>query len=138
LAEVGRDVSVTLDLEAVLERIVRHAYDLLEARDAVIYLLQPDAETLQVSVAIGEYAAAYKAARLCRVGQGIIGAIAQTGVAEVIDEPEHDPRSIHVIGTPEVEADPETMMCVPLLAGDRTIGVIALYSLRDQGLFTED
>ena len=42
LAEVGRDISSTLDLATVMDRIARHAKDLLGADNSAIFL--PDAE----------------------------------------------------------------------------------------------
>src|SRR3989442_14980161 len=41
LAEVGRDISSTLDLSTVMNRIARHAKDLLNADNSAIFL--PDA-----------------------------------------------------------------------------------------------
>ena len=38
LAEVGRDISSTLDLATVMDRIARHAKDLLKADNSAIFL----------------------------------------------------------------------------------------------------
>jgi len=42
LAKIGRDLSSTLDLSVVLERIAAHAMALFNARDVVLRLLGPD------------------------------------------------------------------------------------------------
>ena len=41
LAEVGRDISSTLDLPTVMDRIARHAKDLLAADTSAIFLPDP-------------------------------------------------------------------------------------------------
>ena len=46
LAEVGRDISATLDLEDVLERIVAYAKDLLQAETSAVYLPEPELECI--------------------------------------------------------------------------------------------
>jgi GAF domain-containing protein len=71
------------------------------------------------------------------LGKGITGSIAQSGMAEVIDDLASDPRAIHVEGTPDVEEVPETMMCAPLNAGGKTIGLLSVYRDRPEGLFTQ-
>src|SRR5205823_6926018 len=43
LAEVGRDISSTLDLEKVMDRIAQHAKDLLHGDNSAIFLPQPTA-----------------------------------------------------------------------------------------------
>jgi len=47
LAEVGREISATLELPAVLETIAGQARELLSAGTSAVYLLQPDDVTLK-------------------------------------------------------------------------------------------
>jgi len=57
----------------------------------------------------------------------------------MMDTPENlhlDPRRQHVAGTPDEDEDPETMMVAPLIASNRTIGVISIYKDRREGTFT--
>ena len=46
LSDVGRDLSSTLDLATVMDRIATHAKDLLAASDSAIFLPAPDGRTL--------------------------------------------------------------------------------------------
>jgi signal transduction histidine kinase/CheY-like chemotaxis protein len=71
------------------------------------------------------------------LGSGITGSIALSGIAEVIDNVELDPRGVHVVGTPTEEETPETMMVAPLIASNRTIGVISVYKDRTKGTFSQ-
>ncbi len=61
LSEVGRDLSSTLDLATVMDRIAGHAKDLLAAQNSAIFL--PDAATgrFRAIVAKGDMAEALKA-----------------------------------------------------------------------------
>ncbi len=125
LAEVGREISAMLDLPAVLERIATRAQELLRARDVVVRLLEPDG-SLPAVVAVGWHAEIYRA-RIVRLGQGLTGHIAQTGVAEVVNAPLLDPRVTRVPGTDE---EHEAIAFAPMLVRDRVIGIMVLW--RDQ------
>ena len=50
LAEVGREISATLELAAVLEKIATHAQELLNADSSAVFL--PDKERADVFTAI--------------------------------------------------------------------------------------
>jgi signal transduction histidine kinase/DNA-binding response OmpR family regulator/tetratricopeptide (TPR) repeat protein len=136
IAEIGRELSSTLDLKLVLESMTHHIHELFKAQDTVVLLLQPDRKTFRTIAALGQYAAQFFDDTVV-IGEGIIGAIALNGIAEVIDDPSQDPRGVHVSGTPEQEEEPTTLMCAPLIARDQTIGVISLYRSTRDGLFTQ-
>jgi GAF domain-containing protein/CheY-like chemotaxis protein/anti-sigma regulatory factor (Ser/Thr protein kinase) len=135
LTEIGREITATLDLNTVLEQIAAHAKNVLNARDVSIRMLEPDG-TLPTVVAIGKYADINKADKLA-IGEGITGNVVQTGIAEIVNDPLHDPRSVTLPGTEEDEAD-EAMLLAPLLVLDRVIGIMVLWRDRDEhGLFAQ-
>src|SRR5438034_7837900 len=72
LAEVGRDISSTLDLATVMDRIAHHAKDLLHADNSAIFLPEADGKNYRAIVAVGEIAEAIKATEV-EAGVGIIG-----------------------------------------------------------------
>ena len=61
LAEVGRDISSTLDLSTVMDRIARHAKDLLNADNSAIFLPGCGRATYRAIVAVGDIAEALQA-----------------------------------------------------------------------------
>ncbi len=124
LAEVGRDISATLNLSAVLERIASHARHLLAADTSAVFLPGATGQTFKAIVALGADAETLKADTI-RPGEGIIGRIAQSGIAEVIGNTNTDPRSVKIPGTPEVTA--ESLMVAPLLARERVVGLMAVW-----------
>ncbi len=136
LAELGREISATLDLDTLLERIAVRAQDLLDAHNVLLALLEPDGQTLKPVVAIGQYADNLCDATMS-VGEGIIGGIAQSGVAEVVNHPSQDPRARPIPGVTLHGADPNAMMVTPLTVRDQVIGTMGLWRLREDGLFTQ-
>ena len=120
LIEIDRHISSTLDLTVVLERIATHAQELLAADDSEVYLLEPDGQTLRAIVALGNYAEEIKAKPL-QLGQGIVGAVAQAGEAEMVNDTDRDPRSVVIPGTPP---DHESLVCAPLVFKERLLGVM--------------
>ena len=123
LAEVGREISSTLDLPTVLDRIAHHAKDLLNASTSAIFLPGAPGQYKAI-VAIGDIAKAVQST-VIDVGSGIIGSLIQSGRAELINDAAADARAIQIAGTGREEN--ERMMIAPLLAGDTVKGAMAVW-----------
>ncbi len=124
LSEVGRELSSTLDLATVMDRIATHAKELLGASDSAIFLPAPDGQTYRAIVALGAAAGAIKATSIV-AGEGIIGKLLQSGQPELINDTQSDPRAVQIAGT-QPQQD-ERMMVVPLLSGDAVQGAMAVW-----------
>ena len=124
LAEVGRDLSSSLDLATVMDRIAHHARDLLQAGSSAIFLPDPGGSTYRAIVATGEIADAVKAT-VIEGGVGIIGSLVQSGKAEFVNDAQADPRAVQIPGTGQ-EQD-ERLMVVPLVADDAVEGAMAVW-----------
>ncbi len=133
-AEIGREMSATLDLQTVLERIAEHVHRLFQARDTILRLAEAGGQNFPVLVAIGKYAEQYRS-DVIKPGKGITGSIAASGQAEIVDDVAHDPRVVHLPGTPTVEETPETMMCAPMISEGHTTGLLTVYRDHTSGLF---
>ncbi len=136
IATVGRELSATLDLDTVIKTVVENVHVLFNARDTILRLMDEDGKSLRTALALGMYANE-NSADVLTVGEGITGGIAQSGIAEVVDNVDLDPRGVHVAGTPDTEEIPETMMVAPLIASNRTIGVLSVYKNRESGVFSQ-
>ncbi len=136
IANVGRNLSATLELDTVTKTVVENVHELFSARDTILRLIDEDGRSLRTALALGVYANE-NAADSMTLGEGITGSIAQSGIAEVVDDVELDPRGVHVAGTPDQEEVPETMMVAPLIASNRTIGVLSVYKDRTAGSFSQ-
>ncbi|HEX6138438.1 MAG TPA: GAF domain-containing protein [Casimicrobiaceae bacterium] len=124
LADVGRDVSSTLDLGTVMDRIAHHALDLLHCDNSAIFLPGADAASYRAIVAIGTVAEQIRETDI-RTGSGIIGGILAAGRAEFINDTQKDPRALQIAGTDPEEN--ERLMVAPLLAGNDVKGALAVW-----------
>ncbi|MEO5691887.1 MAG: GAF domain-containing protein [Usitatibacter sp.] len=124
LAEVGRDISSTLDLPTVLDRIARHAKDLLGSDNSAIFLPDAEGKAYRAIAAIGDIAAELKATTV-ESGVGIIGSVVKSARAEFVNDTNSDPRVIQIAGTAQVQG--ERLMVAPLMAGEAVKGVMAVW-----------
>ncbi len=132
LLDTAQALSSSLELEQVLETMARKAKELMQADGSRIYLLEPDGETLKPLVVLGDHAEVIMGTPLS-VGQGIIGEVAATGRAEIVNQAQRDPRHLHIPGAP---SEARCLMCAPLAAKGRVIGVMTL-SRGENGEFEE-
>jgi GAF domain-containing protein len=108
----------------LLDYIVATAAHVLRANAASLFLIDEEAEELIFEVALGEKAAEVKKFRL-PLGQGIAGFTAATGQAIAVADVQRDPRWAQDIGR-AVQYMPQSILSVPLIMGDRVIGVLEL------------
>ena len=125
LAEIGREISATLDLEAVLERIADRARTLLEADTSAIYLAEENGRTFRAIAAIGDLAQEIKAEPV-RSGEGIIGTLAAEARAEAINDVSQDPRAVDIPGTDD-HPDDDRLMVAPLIGRGGVNGMLAVW-----------
>jgi GAF domain-containing protein/CheY-like chemotaxis protein len=124
LADVGREISATLDPMAVLERIAEHAMNLLVAGSSAVYLAQPDGRSFRAIVGRGEIADQLRAYTIS-LGDGIIGSVLEARRAEMVNDVLADPRTKIIPGTDPDEND--RLMVAPLIAHDEVIGGMAVW-----------
>ena len=124
LAEVGRDISATLDLEDVLKRIVAYAKDLLQAETSAVYLPELESNVLHGTTVVGVDAEEIKNSPVM-IGQGILGNIAEKKIGEIVNNAENDPRVRIVEGTPESLY--EHLVGVPILSKERLSGLMVVW-----------
>jgi diguanylate cyclase (GGDEF)-like protein/excisionase family DNA binding protein len=93
------------------------------------YVLEPDGQTLEpikLRSKVEHYSHETPDLVRLRLGHGLGGHIAATGVAEVINNAALDPRGARIPGTVDVD---ESMIVVPLVYEDRVLGVLELFRL---------
>ena len=124
IAEVGRDISATLQLDMVLNRIASYARELLNSESSAVYLLDPLQSILRAIAAQGTEAEEIMNDPL-EMGVGILGSIALNKVGEIINNTANDPRAI-IIKDTEVKPD-EHIMGVPVLEKDQLTGLVVVW-----------
>jgi len=133
IASAGRDLTSTLDLEALLSRIADRVCGMLTEDSVAIFFQQEDGMTFRAAAASGRVGESLKSFVLHR-GKGILGSIAESGHSEIVIDTTADPRAIHIAGTnPTVKG--EKLMAVPLLSQERVIGVMGVWRTADEPTF---
>jgi PAS domain S-box-containing protein len=124
LAEVGREISATLELEAVLERIAEYAKSLLGAETSAVYLPDSKMEFWRAIAVLGSDAGEVKNDPV-RTGRGILGGIAHSGQGRIVNDASRQSEAVTVAGTNEKEY--EHILAVPILTLDRVTGLMAIW-----------
>jgi serine phosphatase RsbU (regulator of sigma subunit)/putative methionine-R-sulfoxide reductase with GAF domain len=112
-------LAALLDLERVARLTLQEARHLIVATDGGILLLDEESLALSTIAAFGDELPGLSG--LAR-GQGIVGAVALTGVGEIVNDVVGDPRRLKAV------VDVRSLVCAPLKVGEKVIGVIVLAS----------
>lgn len=124
LYQTSQALTSTLDLHTTLQLIAKEAKILADADTCIIFETDEGTQTLYPRVVIDpKFAAEIKAAPPLKIGEGVSGWVAKTGVGEIVNQSHKDPRAAQVPGTPVEE---ESLISVPLIVKGKTIGVITL------------
>jgi GAF domain-containing protein/CheY-like chemotaxis protein len=134
LAEVGREMSATLELSVVLELIADRARTLLDSDASAVFLPEGDGTVLRAIVATGDIADELRADSIIR-GEGIIGDIVVSGRPEVVNQTWSDGRAQHIEGT--IDTDDDRLMAAPLTVRGEVAGVLAVWRGNGSELFTK-
>ncbi len=132
LADVGREISASLDLSVVLELIAGRAKALLHGDTSALFL-PDDHGTYRAIVALGAIADAITADAIVP-GAGIIGDILVTGHPEAVNSTLADSRSVTIPGTSD---DDDRVMAAPLRVGGEIAGVLAVWRTIEDPPYTD-
>jgi len=137
LLEVSNDLTSTLETEETLHLISSRVLDLVKANGCHVFLLQtsPDGNDLLVPVASSDPNAEQILDTPLKVGQGITGSVAESGIGVMVNRVDLDSRGFQVPGTPR---DPESLISVPLISDGNMIGVMTVSRLGDEGFVKSD
>ena len=137
LGEVGQAVSSTLDLQTVLNTIVRHAVQLSGTSGGVIYEYNGASEELHLRASYRmeeELVEAYSVTPL-RIGQGATGrSAAMRGPVQVVDLPNEPELGAARIRPILGRLGYQSLLAVPLLLEQRIMGALTVYR-RETGSF---
>jgi len=122
LLEIGVELAGTLDLERVLELALRKAEELCRAESSSIWELDEERRQLFFRVVRGRAAPEIRGRRV-PLGHGIVGSVALSGVAEVVNDVAAEPRWG---GDLDPDFHTRAILTVPLVAQGRVVGVLQL------------
>lgn len=130
LIDIGQELASTIELEELLNRILKISREVFHFENAIIRLFEADRGLL---VTAASYGYAEEAIRPeIRVGQGVMGKVAQSGrpilVTDVATLPDYVP------GISNARSE----LAVPMLAREKVIGVFNVESPRPDAFREED
>jgi len=134
LLEIGVELASTLDLQRVLELALRKAEEVCRAESGSIWELDDERRELFFRVVRGATAPAIRGLRV-PLGEGIVGSVALSGHAEVVNDVVADPRWR---GDPVAGFRTRAILTVPLVAHARVVGVLQLLNPWGRAGFTAD
>jgi signal transduction histidine kinase len=133
LNEVGSVIGSSLELNVVLDLIMDKAVELLQAEAGSLLLLDQVAGDLVFHVTAGPRSANLVGARL-PLGTGIVGRVAQRGVPILVEDVRQDERW-HDVQDRQSGFVTRSVICVPMSARGRVVGVIELLNRSDGNPF---
>ena len=129
LAELAREVSSVLDLDALLEKIPNLISRLTQFTVFSVYLLDTRYQELAIAYAVGYPEEIVKHFTL-KLGQGIVGRAVQEQRTILLDDVDADPQYLAVV------PGAKSQLCVPLRHKGEVVGALNLLSNR-LSAFTE-
>jgi Nif-specific regulatory protein len=126
LSDIARTFAESLDLQQTLRSILGSLDTYLKLQRGTITLLNPDTETVNIEIAHG---LSKKSQRMgiYRMGEGVTGAVVQTGKEIIVPDISKDARFIHKTGVRRsAKAGPIAFFCVPIKLEGRTIGALSV------------
>jgi DNA-binding response OmpR family regulator len=135
LHEVGQALVSTLDLDELLDVVLREASQVLKVNVTSIFLLDKETGELVFRSGTGADASIPGSLRLA-TGQGIAGWVAQHGEPLLVHDAQSDPRFSPAFDE-MMGFVTRSILCVPLMVKGRVIGVVEALNKPQPG-FTED
>jgi len=133
--EIGSIVNSTLNLAEVLSLIMKHANKVTHSMASTLMLVDEETDELVFSVPTGPNAERLTDVRMPS-GKGIAGWVAETGVPLCVPNVKEDPRFYGRIDE-MTGFDTRSLLCVPLKAKSKLIGVLEVINKQDGSSFDE-
>ncbi|MFQ6130581.1 MAG: ATP-binding protein [Armatimonadota bacterium] len=134
LVEVSALVSSTLGQDEVI-RLMELGCEVVDAETGSVLLVDEGANELYFRAALGDKGSEVAPYRL-KMGEGVAGWVAQRREPALVNDPAGDER-FHSELAEAVDFVPRSMLCVPLQARGKLIGVVQALNKRDRAGFDE-
>ncbi|MGB9720176.1 MAG: HD domain-containing phosphohydrolase [bacterium] len=124
IQQISQELSSILDLETLLQNIVKHLKDSLSYERAAVALIDERKNELVVRAAEKPYSKRIQKRLRLKLGQGITGYVAQTGKPYITNDVSKN-HHYHIF-----DRKTRSEIAVPLKIGERVIGVINIESYK--------
>ncbi len=132
---ISRELSSTLDLEQLLVRITRSAVEIIGTEAGTLYMI--DEETGEIVFRVVEGGAQDLIGTRLPPGAGLVGKAASSKKPVIVNDVLQDKDWLSDVDR-ETEFQTQSLLSVPILAQDQSIGVLQLINRRDGKPFDED
>jgi diguanylate cyclase (GGDEF)-like protein len=122
--DMAKALTSTLQLDQVLKTVMEKVQELLAPDTWSLLLVDEKTNELYFQIATGEAASKLKDVRL-KMGQGIAGWVAQSGVASIVPDVSKDPRFSGQVDA-MTKMRTHSIICVPIRGKERVLGVIEI------------
>lgn len=133
LAEIGREMTSTLDLEVALENTMKHTQRILQCEAAVLFLLDESGEKLVLKASGGRHMRIRDVA--IRLEEGIAGWVTRNKRPLIVNDVRTNPL-YHSAIDKQTGLLTSSILCVPLTSRGESLGVIEAIN-HPRGSFTE-
>ncbi|MBI5598404.1 MAG: sensor domain-containing diguanylate cyclase [Deltaproteobacteria bacterium] len=135
-SEIGKALTSSLDLKEIIAAVMEQIRGLLKPTNWSLLLLDEEKEELRFEIAVGEGADRIKDLKL-KLGEGIAGWVAKEGRPLLIADVSKDPRFSKKADELS-RFETKSIVCVPLRARGKSIGVIELLNAVENESFGEE
>lgn len=125
LLELSTAIYSSLNYKDVLNKALKLSMKILAADGGSLFILDKKKNILEPLITFDKKHAEEISRISLRLGEGITGLVAQTGIGLISNHTENDPRVFQVPGTPQ---EPESIISAPLTWSGEVIGAITLRS----------
>jgi signal transduction histidine kinase len=123
LNNVASALTASLELDEILNQTLASIMNYMKVEAGEIFLLEEDKLTLRLVLHRGQAAEAFWTRSRFKVGEGIVGIVAETGEPIVTSDLAGDMRYLREA---VVEAGFHQMICLPLKFGENMLGVMSV------------
>jgi len=136
LLELSTTIYSSLNYTEVLEKAINLTTKIIGADGGTIFTLDKKSNLLRPLITVDEHHEEEISKITLKLGEGLSGLVAQSGIGLISNHSESDPRTYHVPGTPPDER--ESLISAPLTWSGEVIGVITLRSTKARQFVQDD
>lgn len=131
LNELARVISSTMNLDSVIENVVKRSVRAVHGQQGMITLVDEQAPTEMKTLIRAQSTSDHQQFHL---NQNILGWMMINKKPLLANDVSNDPRFAGV----RAEGEQRSLLCVPLLVKNRLIGILAIFNKKDKSDFSQD
>jgi len=123
ISDIGQRLSSELDLDVLLEEVVKLICDSFGYYGVMLFMLDEKKRTLNLRSIAGGYAEIFRSNLVVKISEGMIGNAVRTRSMQISGDVSKDPNYINKSGE-----STKSELAVPIISGKKVIGVLDLQS----------